>query len=329
MSVKKWSKMSVKGFTLIELLVVIAIIALLISILLPSLSRARELSKRLVCGSNLKGIGLTCKIYANDNTDKWPTPAFSQSALDAGRFINYLAPTNGNTDPRNPVNVGYNRQFQGHSDWKGTSGSTQVTTTRAFWLVIRSGETTVKQFICPSSTKDPDDTEEIDFYYDFARYDNVSYGYLVPFGPLDTRPSESRDARLGMAADGTPFYSQPPGNFTWIPPGTNKPVEPTNPPRDWRQYNSPNHGGLGVGEGQNVLIADGHVTFEKTPIVGIDRDNIYTCMDRNATDFGRWHGLHPFQHPTAAFPMGPYPGLETFGVGRRGGRSTTDTLIYP
>ena len=70
-----------RGFTLIELLVVIAIIALLISILLPSLSRARELSKRLVCQSNIKGIGTSCKIYSNDNNEKWPVPPFDRSLL--------------------------------------------------------------------------------------------------------------------------------------------------------------------------------------------------------------------------------------------------------
>ena len=46
-----------KGFTLIELLVVIAIIALLVSILLPSLKKAQELAKRTVCMTQLKAIG--------------------------------------------------------------------------------------------------------------------------------------------------------------------------------------------------------------------------------------------------------------------------------
>jgi prepilin-type N-terminal cleavage/methylation domain-containing protein len=75
-------KRKLRAFTLIELLVVIAIIALLISILLPSLSRARELSKRLVCASNIKGVGTSAKIYANDNNERWMVSPFSDSAYD-------------------------------------------------------------------------------------------------------------------------------------------------------------------------------------------------------------------------------------------------------
>ncbi|HEY3245012.1 MAG TPA: prepilin-type N-terminal cleavage/methylation domain-containing protein [Phycisphaerae bacterium] len=56
-----------RGFTLIELLVVVAIIALLISILLPSLAAARDQSKSVVCLSNLKRLGISTVLYLHDN----------------------------------------------------------------------------------------------------------------------------------------------------------------------------------------------------------------------------------------------------------------------
>jgi prepilin-type N-terminal cleavage/methylation domain-containing protein/prepilin-type processing-associated H-X9-DG protein len=55
-----------RGFTLIELLVVIAIIALLVSILLPSLTKAKELAKQVVCASNQHQIAMCMIIYADD-----------------------------------------------------------------------------------------------------------------------------------------------------------------------------------------------------------------------------------------------------------------------
>jgi prepilin-type N-terminal cleavage/methylation domain-containing protein/prepilin-type processing-associated H-X9-DG protein len=59
-----------KGFTLIELLVVIAIIALLMSILMPALNRAREQGRRAACLNNCKELVLAWIMYADENDDK-------------------------------------------------------------------------------------------------------------------------------------------------------------------------------------------------------------------------------------------------------------------
>ena len=55
------------GFTLIELLVVVAIIALLVSILMPALSKARQQAKAVVCMSNEKQMGLAMIYYSEEN----------------------------------------------------------------------------------------------------------------------------------------------------------------------------------------------------------------------------------------------------------------------
>jgi prepilin-type N-terminal cleavage/methylation domain-containing protein/prepilin-type processing-associated H-X9-DG protein len=61
------NKMPKGLFTLIELLIVIAIIAILASLLLPALQRAKMTSKDVLCKSNLKQTGLACISYASDN----------------------------------------------------------------------------------------------------------------------------------------------------------------------------------------------------------------------------------------------------------------------
>ncbi|MDO8629289.1 MAG: hypothetical protein Q7R41_02250 [Phycisphaerales bacterium] len=312
------------GLALVDLLAVAALSAVLLAIGVPTLSRARELSQRMTCSVNLAGIGASGSIYAAANKGSWMIPPFKRSLIDSGG-IDYLAGYMVSPiGSEQPGEVGFERGRESKSETptSPSAGSTALSTTRAFWMLVRSGDISVKQFICPSALNDaPDPTENIDLYYDFTQYWNISYGYLVPFGPRDTQPREGMDNRQVLAADKSPYYL----SFlvpTWIT-AEGTPITLYSPPRDWQQYNSRNHGGW-FGEGQNALYADGHASFLRTPLGGMDNDNIYTVMtdEWGPLPDNRIHGDSPHQAPDE----NPYPGQGALGVPKY---SSTDSLIYP
>ncbi|GMV97431.1 MAG: hypothetical protein AMXMBFR83_17890 [Phycisphaerae bacterium] len=276
------------GFTLIELLVVVAIIALLISILLPSLARARELAKRTACAANMSGIGKGLHTYASEGNQGMPISMHVQATADN---------TNANM---NWVGAGGSKRgrlgFASDGDIPGnpvSSGAT-ISTIRNLWTLVRAGGSTPGSFVCPSSEDAKNDEDSPQDYWDFGKGDNpteginatqareaykqCSYGYQVPYGLLG-KPTAEGDQRNVLSADKGPYSIGPDGGQ-----GTSVP-NPANPPTtlnsasssdDWRKYNSPNHGGIGDGEGQNVLYADSHAEWNGKPIAGPALDNIYT-----------------------------------------------------
>jgi len=99
------------AFTLVELLVVIGIIAVLISVLLPTLGRAREAAKRTACLSNLHQIHVMLVMYANANNGQVPLGysggAGSPVAEGSNYWLSRASGSGGTSDPDPPKKVRY------------------------------------------------------------------------------------------------------------------------------------------------------------------------------------------------------------------------------
>lgn len=92
-SERRYNRSIREGFTLIELLVVVAIISLLVSILLPSLSKAKKLARATVCSTQLHQIGVTVSYYASDYSGAFPYGIINNpNGPSARSFRNLLDP---------------------------------------------------------------------------------------------------------------------------------------------------------------------------------------------------------------------------------------------
>jgi prepilin-type N-terminal cleavage/methylation domain-containing protein len=253
-----------KAFTLVELLVVISIIALLMGILMPALSKVRQIAFRLVCGTNLSGIGKAMIVYANENEDEFPR-AGGRTTEWADKINNWQA---------------LNRYDAFGIAADGTGGHASVTS--SLYLLIKYTEVTPQSFVCKSdsgvSEFNPIDygvlDRDITQLWDFGPYNNLednpgshcSYSYHMPYSLYAL--TTSSDPSLAVAADRNPWIKSPSGAQkifpdAYIAGGGSEAV---------KAGNSPSH----QGDSQNVLFADIHVDQKKTPACGVQEDNIYT-----------------------------------------------------
>ncbi len=303
-----------RGFTLIELLVVISIIAILVSILLPALAKARELANRAVCMANVRGIIQSMATYAQSNDGYFPAQG---SAVPWGDYVNQPIPGNagnGNNPTITPGQTAQQAVAQWYSGGSYGGNNTYVCPLADMWILVLQGYATPKTFVCPSDPLAQGPSLEYVTLNNQATYvenfgnmnptatpsgwtqsmtgAGVSYSIAYPWagGVVCNQPpslwysTNGATSQVPLVSDMAPVdggtTGAVPGNSgadVYDGPGmgmyqritTTLPTANTYGPYI---YNSGDH----AGDGQNVGFGDAHVTWETSPYVGENGDNIFT-----------------------------------------------------
>lgn len=261
-----------RGFTLIELLVVVSIIALLISILLPSLGRAKELANRVHCSANIRGIVGSFIVYAADSNEEFPVSIGPETA----RLRSYnplLAPT----PPMSPVPVAPLGSLNSTYNYimtmvpPGTDHRGDVFS--PFYMLTMMQLAQSKMFICKSDRQagGPAQLKSGNYFYDgFQDKSQICYSIPYPWSGSSRAPwwRNTLESQRVVMSDMAPYEDAS---------GYKKPAAGTG-----KIANSENHDGAG----QNVGYGDNHVSWERNPRCGPTGDNIFTLLQSTSDTQG-------------------------------------------
>lgn len=213
-------------------------------ILGPFLVAQQEIKSREVCKDHLRRILQSANVYANDNSDDFPTVMPPKNGVV----------TFGGGGPSSNTDKTISDYYD--------KGDQRGNVTACLWVLVLRGYSTPSQFICPNANSTP----ATDHSSNFPGIENFSYAVAIPWDAAGNRAGYWKnivDASTPIMAD------QGPVNGDHTPLGI---VDLTNISGNPRLLNSPNH----KQQGQVVGYSDGHAEFEFRPDIGNSDDNIWT-----------------------------------------------------
>jgi prepilin-type N-terminal cleavage/methylation domain-containing protein len=259
-----------RGFTLIELLVVVAIIALLIAILLPSLSKARELSNRSACAANLRGMGQSCAVYANDNSDAYPVLKPAGATFDSYTLtVASDSPAHTDLTP----DLVFRNFYYVNTAPTSLGGGAANNVYANLWILVLNNQISPKSFVCKSDTATAAPTNHTDgrYYLGMTDLNNCSYSVSFPYTPsgfVGKWWTNLNDASLPLASDLAPSMVA---------------GETGSPTRNTQNNDKTGNSWIHQTDGQNVVFGDAHADFQRANNCGQNGDNIFTVNSTGVT----------------------------------------------